>query len=102
MMGRPTGKSDSFFNSGAGSSVLGRVVALVVAVGAFVLSLVVGAFVLSLIVGFMLIVAIIVGLRIWWLRRKMARDFRERGDIEAEYTVLTAEERITRQRESDR
>ncbi len=101
-MGRRADKFDGYLNPDGGGSVLGRIVALVVGVGAFVLSLIVGAVFLAVVVGFMLLVALIVGVRIWWLRRKMERHAREHGDIEAEYTVISTEERITRQRDRDR
>ena len=95
-MGRFSNSSDSFLNSsGSGSrGFLGRVIALLVGAGAFVLSLVVGAVFLAAIVGFMLLIGLVMAARIWWVRRKMAQHQSQTADLEAEYTVITAEERI--------
>lgn len=81
--------------TGAGPGhLLGRVLAMLVAVGAFVLSLVVGAVFLAAIVGFMLLVGLVVAVRVWWVGRKIARQQNEHGDLDAEYTVIRTEERI--------
>ena len=76
------------------TSLLGRAVALVVGVGAFLVSLLVGAVFLAFVVGFMLLIGISIAIRVWWLRRKMANYEREHGDLEAEYTEVTVERRI--------
>ena len=76
---------------GGPGGLLARIVAFVIAVGALVLSLFVGAVFLAALFGFVLIVAAVVAVRVWWLKRRMEKHARENGDIEAEYTVITEE-----------
>lgn len=60
-----------------------------------------GAVIVSLVFGLAVVAAIVFSIRLWWLRRKLARNRRGEVDteagrhlIEAEYTVVT--ERSTR------
>ncbi len=74
-------------------SLLARIFAVVVGIGALVLSLVVGAVFIAAIVGFMLIVGLVIAVRVWWLKRKMQHQAREHGDLQGEYTVIETKER---------
>ena len=76
------------------TSLLGRAIALVVGVGAFLVSLLLGAVFLAFVVGFMLLIGITIAIRVWWARRKMANYQREHGDLDAEYTEVKVERRI--------
>ena len=69
-------------------SLLGRIVALLVGGILFGLAVFLGAIFIAGMVGLILIASIIFMLRIWWLKRKMERDAREYGDLDAEYTVV--------------
>ena len=59
-------------------------------VGVLVLgaSVILGAFLLAAPLGLVLIVAVAVYLRLWWLRRRMARGGGDDEIIEAEYRVI--------------
>lgn len=74
---------------GGPGGLLGRIAAFVIGIGALVVSLVVGAVFIAALFGFLLIVATVIGIRVWWLKRRVERHARESGDIEAEYTVIT-------------
>lgn len=87
-------------NPGAPGNLLGRIVAFVVGFGVLALSLVLGAVVIAIVVGLVLLVSLAITVRFWWLQRKMARYQREHGDLEGEYTVISAEERITSRQKS--
>ncbi len=71
------------------AGLIGRVIAFIVGMGAFVVSLFVGAVFIAAIVGFVLLVGIGLAVRVWWIRRRMERYAREHGDLEAEYTVVS-------------
>ena len=55
-------------------------------------SLVVGAFVLAALFGFALIVAMVIGIRFWWLRRQMDQAAADEY-IETEYQVVGTHDR---------
>ncbi len=81
---------------GGPGGFLARIVAFIVGLGAFVISLVVGAVFIAIIVGFILLVGVALAIRVWWIRRKMERYAREHGDLEGEYTVISTTERRDR------
>ena len=86
-------------NAGSGS-LLGRIFAFVIGIGVLAVSIFLGAIFMAAALGFILIIAIVIAIRVWWLRRKMERYERENGDLTAEYTVV--QEREERYREIDR
>ena len=75
--------------------------ALVIIAGTLMIaaSLVIGFFAFVVLGSAFLILAAVVGIRLWWLRRKMARSGRSGAGpasasmIEGEYTVIVREER---------
>ncbi len=77
-------------STGAGppDSLLGRIVAIVVGIAMLVITVIVGAVFLAALVGLILIVAVVIMLRVWWLQRKMQRHAQQHGDLSAEYTVV--------------
>jgi Flp pilus assembly protein TadB len=83
----------NFPQSARPGNLLARIFAVILGVGAMVLSLVVGAVFIAIVVGFMLLIGLVVAARLWWMRRKMERHAREHGDLEAEYTVIQSDER---------
>lgn len=74
--------------TGPPDSLLGRIVALVVGIAMLVITVIVGAVFLAALVGLILIVAVVIMLRVWWLKRKMQRYAQQHGDLSAEYTVV--------------
>ncbi len=80
-------------------SLLGQILAFVVGVTILAISFVFGAFLLTALFGLILIVAIVVLARGWWLRRKMmsgaynnastrGASSTDDGVIDADYTVI--------------
>jgi uncharacterized iron-regulated membrane protein len=69
---------------------------VVIGLGILAMSLILGAFLLAGLLGFALIVAAVVGVRLWWLRRSMRRAGAGEGSI------IEAEYRIVRTRPADR
>ena len=43
--------------------------------------------------GIVLISGIVLALRMWWVRRRMARHEQKHGDLEAEYSVIREDDR---------
>jgi high-affinity Fe2+/Pb2+ permease len=74
--------------TGQPDSLLGRIVGLVLGIAVLAISVIVGAVFLAALVGLILIVAVVVMLRVWWLKRKMQRHEQQHGDLDAEYTVV--------------
>ncbi|UCG74282.1 MAG: hypothetical protein JSV45_07915 [Chromatiales bacterium] len=76
-------------------SLFAQVVGLVVGLGVLVVSVVLGAFLLAAFLGFVLLVAITLYARFWWLRRRFEQAQRDEF-IEAEYRVVDESERQSR------
>ena len=68
-------------------NVFAQVGALIVGLGVLVISVILGAFFLAAFFGFVLLVAITVYARFWWLRRKFAKAQQDEF-IETEYEVI--------------
>jgi len=83
----------NFRTNSAPGSFLGRVVALIVGLGMLALAVFLGAIFLAALVGIMFMAAIVIAVRVWWLKRKIASQAREHGDISAEYTVVEERQR---------
>ena len=69
--------------------LLGFVVGLVVLGVSFLL----GAFMLAALLGFGLILAVVVAIRLWWLRRQINADAANDEYIDAEYKVVNSSDR---------
>ena len=69
-------------------NVLMQALGFIVGVLVLAASIILGAFLLAALLGLVLIVAVAVYLRLWWLRRRMARGQGDEEIIEAEYRVL--------------
>lgn len=54
----------------------------------FGLAVFLGAIFIAGMVGLIVMASTIFMLRIWWIKRKIERDAREYGDLDAEYTVV--------------
>ncbi|HJP03615.1 MAG: hypothetical protein QGH46_07540 [Gammaproteobacteria bacterium] len=80
---------------GAGFSAnpIGRIIAFIVGLIAFAISIFLGAIFIAGIVGIVLISGIVLALRMWWVRRRMARHEQKHGDLEAEYSVIREDDR---------
>ncbi|MCP3999828.1 MAG: hypothetical protein GY727_02845 [Gammaproteobacteria bacterium] len=78
------------YGSGPGQpgGLLGRIVAFVIGALVLAASIFLGAIFFAALLGFVLIVAVVVMIRVWWLKRKMQSYTRQHGDIDAEYTVV--------------
>ena len=83
------------------SGLLGRALAFIVGLGVLAVSVFLGAIFFVSLLGFVLIVAIVVMVRVWWLKRKMQSYAQQHGDIDAEYTVVM-EDRQEFHRQSNR
>ncbi|NND54245.1 MAG: hypothetical protein HKN56_04650 [Gammaproteobacteria bacterium] len=84
---------------------MSRIFAFVVGIGALIVSLFVGAIFVAGLLGLMLIVGTFVAARVWWFKRRVEAELRQRparntgqrqrrqpgGDIEGEYTVIQDE-----------
>ena len=81
--------------------MLGRIAGLVIGVAAFVAAVIVGAVFLAALVGLILFGWIIFMVRLWWLRRQLAKGAAAHADLEGQYTVIK-EETLTRVSEDDR
>jgi predicted lipid-binding transport protein (Tim44 family) len=88
-------------NPGQPGGLLGRALAFVVGLGVLAVSVFLGAIFFVSLLGFVLIVAIVVMVRVWWLKRKMQSYAQQHGDIDAEYTVVM-EDRKEFHRQSNR
>jgi len=77
-------------NSGPGQpgGLLSRIVAFIVGAIVLAASIFLGAIFFAALLGFVLIVAVVVMVRVWWLKRKMQSYAQQHGDIDAEYTVV--------------
>lgn len=69
-------------------SLFGQIIAFVVGLAVLVASFVLGAFLLAAFFGFILIVALIITIRLWWLKRKAADAYGNDSVLDAEYTVV--------------
>ena len=79
-----------------GGSFLGRLIAAIVGIIVLGVSVFLGAVFIAAVIGLMLIGGLVVALRVWWLKRQMARHQAEHGDLEAEYTVVQEEQHTIR------
>jgi len=69
-------------------------------------AVIMGAVILSFVFGLAVVAAIVIAVRLWWLRRKLDRQARQGGSrspaegnfIEAEYTVVTTKREPQRRR----
>ena len=77
--------------------VLGFIVGLVV----LVVSLVLGAFVLAALLSFLLIVAVVIGIRLWWVKRKISSAAVNDEYIDAEYRVVQGNNNGTHRHKTD-
>ena len=68
-------------------NIFAQLLGLVAGVAVLILSVVLGAFLLAAFFGFVLIVAVTVYARFWWLRRQAMRQ-RDSEFIDVEYRVL--------------
>ena len=75
-------------NPGQPGGLLGRALAFVVGALVLAVSIFLGAIFFAALLGFVLIVAVLVIVRVWWLKRKMKNYAQQHGDINAEYTVV--------------
>jgi hypothetical protein len=80
-------------DGGLSGNPVGRVFAFVAGLIAFAISIFLGAIFIAGIVGLVLIGGIVIALRMWWVRRRMAQHQREHGDLEAEYSVVREDDR---------
>ena len=71
-----------------GGSLLGRLAAMILGIGALGIAIFLGAIFLAVVVGLVLVVGTILSIRVWWLKRKMQQYMREHGDLEAEYVEV--------------
>ncbi|MDP6436817.1 MAG: hypothetical protein QF790_04830 [Gammaproteobacteria bacterium] len=78
---------------GFSGNPIGRAIAFIIGLVAFVISIFLGAIFIAGIVGLMLIGGAVFALRMWWIRRKMAQHARKHGDLEAEYSVVREDDR---------
>jgi len=78
-------KISSYEQQGTGSpggpppSPINRWVALIIMIPVLALLAVLGVFFFTIFVALFSLIAVIIGLRIWWLRRKFRRNMRETG-----------------------
>lgn len=72
--------------------LLMQIAGFIVGVMVLGVSLVVGAFMLAALFGFALIVAVVIGIRFWWLRRQMDQAAADEY-IETEYQVVGTRDR---------
>ena len=77
--------------------VLGFIVGLVV----LGVSLVLGAFVLAALLSFVLILAVVIGIRLWWVKRKISRAAVNDEYIDAEYRVVEGNDNGTQRHKTD-
>lgn len=77
--------------------VLGFVVGLVV----LGVSLVLGAFVLAALLSFMLILAVVIGIRLWWVKRQINGPAANDEYIDAEYRVVHGSDNGTDRHKTD-
>jgi O-antigen/teichoic acid export membrane protein len=68
-------------------NLFAQVIGLIVGLGVLIVSVVLGAFLLAAFLGFVLLVAVVLYGRFWWLRRRMMRERRDEF-IETEYRVV--------------
>jgi predicted lipid-binding transport protein (Tim44 family) len=73
-------------------SLLGQVLGFVFGIAILAVSFVVGAFFLAAILGIVLILAVFIAVRMWWLRRQFASST-ENEFVDAEYRVVERRER---------
>ncbi len=77
--------------------VLGFIVGLVV----LGVSLVLGAFVLAALLSFILILAVVIGIRLWWVKRKISGTAVNDEYIDAEYRVVEGNNNGTHRHKTD-
>ena len=77
--------------------VLGFIVGLVVLGVSFVL----GAFVLAALLSFILILAVVIGIRLWWVKRKIGGAAVNGEYIDAEYRVVEGNNNGTDRHKTD-
>lgn len=98
-MPQPNRQTTYLFSQSRPRSLLGQIIAAAVGIVVLVASFVFGAFLLMALFGLVLIVAIVVVARGWWLRRKImsgaysaesgrAASSNDDGVIDADYTVV--------------
>ncbi|MEJ2139833.1 MAG: hypothetical protein P8Y61_10365 [Gammaproteobacteria bacterium] len=80
-------------NTGQGPGLIARIVAFALGIVVFGAAVFVGAVFIAGLVGLILIGAVVIMIRVWWLRRQMERYAREHGDLSAEYTVIKDDEK---------
>lgn len=69
-------------------SLLMQLIGFVVGVVVLGVSFLLGAFMLAALLGFALILAVVVAIRLWWLRRQINADAANDEYIDAEYKVV--------------
>ena len=73
----------------ASSNPIVQVASLILFGLALIVAVLFGAMLLAVILGVAMVAAIVIALRVWWLRRKLARSQPSRGEvIEAEYRIV--------------
>lgn len=77
------------------SNPIVQVVSLILVGLALIVAVLFGAMLLAVVFGVAMVAAIVIALRVWWLRRKLARAQPPGG------TVIEAEYRIVQQRDAD-
>lgn len=87
------------FTLGASQNPIVQVISLILVGLALIVAVLMGAVILAAVFGLAMVAAIVIALRVWWLRRKLRRSGSRSGGalIEAEYEVLR--ERDIRERE---
>jgi uncharacterized protein (DUF2062 family) len=79
------------------SNPLVQVFSLLIVGVALMLAVLTGAVILAAVFGFAMIAAIVIAVRVWWVRRKVRRGGpRERAVIEADYEVLPERDQYQR------
>jgi hypothetical protein len=79
----------------ASSNPIVQVVSLILVGLALIVAVLFGAVLLSVIFGVAMVAAIVIALRVWWIRRKLERGQPARG------AVIETEYRVIRQRDAD-
>ena len=84
-----------YISAGGGKppNPLVQILGFVVAAVTFGIMLLIGGIVLAALIGFVLLAAIVIYARVWWLQRKMPpvdrREYREQGEtVDAEFRVI--------------